>query len=331
MIRRMLCLAAALTVIPAQFAVAVDKWQEAVIVAADGEAWQRFFVDIAGWEQRHCKDLGSDEAEVIDALSPPASECLYANAGDDRGWVRVLTAPQPALPTARFGTMPWDTGGIFSLMFYGEDVKALYASAERWGWDALAPPIPLSAGPSRLLNVVLRGPDGVNVSVYQRLSPPLTEFPNVRYISSAFNAMFMVRDMPAMKSFVREVLAFEEVAAGDFVDRNPGPNNFGLPHNWADNLIRRFSIWGPGKDLDGRVELLQFIGLTGQALRPGEAFHRGILALRFPVDNLDRELERIAYKPMAAPRTVALEPYGQVRIATFLSPEGGRFELMERR
>lgn len=225
--------------------------------------------------------------------------------------------------------MPWDTGGFFSLMFYGVDLDRSYAAAAELGFDSVARPIFLSAGTSRLKNVVLEGPDGINIAIYERLSPPLTSFPNMKQLSTAFNSMLMVSDIPAMEQFVEDVLSFERVGSGNFVDPERGENNFGLPQNWADVVARQFSIYGPEPNLDGRIELLKFVGIDGRAVNPGREFHRGILALRFPVDDLSAALATIQAKPMRAPSKTRLRPYGNVRIAAFLSPEGGRFELME--
>lgn len=311
---------------PAQSA---DKWQEAVLVVADGDVWHRFFTEVAGWRQRFCDAASNRELRRLGSRARQARECLYANRGDRRGWVRVIEVGPLAAASARIGTMPWDTGGFFSLMFYGADLDRSYAAAAELGFDSVARPIFLSAGSSQLKNVVLEGPDGINIAIYQRLSPPLTAFPNMKQLSTAFNSMMMVSDVEAMEQFVEDVLDFDRVGSGNFVDPERGENNFGLPQNWADIVARRFSIYGPETDLDGRVELLKFIGLEGRAVNPGREFHRGILALRFPVDDLSAALEATDAKPIRSASRARLRPYGNIRIATFVSPEGGRFELME--
>lgn len=316
----------ALTAVPAYGA---DKWQEAVLVVADGDVWHRFFTEVAGWRQRFCDAASNRELRRMGSRARQARECLYANRGDRRGWVRVIEVGSLAATPARIGTMPWDTGGFFSLMFYGADLDRSYAAAAELGFDSVARPIFLSASTSRLKNVVLEGPDGINIAIYQRLSPPLTAFPNMRQLSTAFNSMMMVSDVPAMEQFVEDVLDFDRVGSGSFVDPERGENNFGLPQNWADIVARQFSIYGPEPDLDGRVELLKFVGLDGRPVNPGREFHRGILALRFPVADLSATLESVDAKPMRSTSKVRLRPYGDVRIATFLSPEGGRFELMQ--
>ena len=309
-------------------ATGADKWQEAVVVTAHADVWQSFFTDVAGWQQRQCDPVGRAELAYLGAAKGSYRACLFANSDDERGWVRVVEV-DATVGAGRTGAMPWDTGGFFSLMVYATSVDATYQKAVELGFDALAPPVRLSAGTSTLSNVVLRGPDTVNIAAYQRHSPPLTEFPHMRRLSTAFNVMMMVNDLEAMGDFLRRTLEYREVVRGDFLDPAPGPNNFGLPHNWANKAVRRFSIFGPDDSLDGRVELLRFVGLDGRAVDAGRSFHRGILALRFPVDDLSDALSRIGSEPEFPSTTLDLAPYGPVRIAGFLAPEGGRFDLFE--
>jgi catechol 2,3-dioxygenase-like lactoylglutathione lyase family enzyme len=309
-------------------------WQEAVVHVADPAPWVAFLTRDAGWQ---IISRGRIDAGVIAAWNLPASvsgtEILLGNRGDSKGWVRLVTlrgiASQPIRPAAQ----AWDPGGWFSLMTRSRDATAIYNKAIARGWTAYNSPQEFSFGGVALRNVVLRGPDGVNIAIYERLSPKLDGWETIRGISRAFNVMTMVKDFEAERKFFQEGLGFGAWFVGNYEDQVPVATNFGLPVNLSVTTPRRSGILWESQGEDGRVELMRFVGLEGvdQSARASFA-NRGIVSIRIPVASLADWTARakahgIAVREASTP--VRLPPYGRVRHAWVQSPNGGIVEAFE--
>jgi catechol 2,3-dioxygenase-like lactoylglutathione lyase family enzyme len=184
-------------------------WQEAVISVSDPVAVAGFLREVAGWEQigRSNVDRALLDAWGLDA-GARADSWLFRNPGDDHGYVRLVSFKGVEQVQIRSGAQPWDTGGIFSLMVRTPDVDARFAAAQRMHWSSYSDPISVDFGTSELRTVVLRGPDGINFSLYERVRPPLESFENMRRFSLPFNAMQTVRDVEAAAAFYGDILGF---------------------------------------------------------------------------------------------------------------------------
>jgi catechol 2,3-dioxygenase-like lactoylglutathione lyase family enzyme len=309
-------------------------WQEAVVHVADTGPWVDFLTQDAGWR---VMARGRVDASVIAAWGLPSgvtgTEVLLGNGGDTKGWVRLVTlrgvASQPIRPAAQ----AWDPGGWFSLMTRSRDAAAIYNKAIARGWSAYNSPQEFSFGGVALRNVVIRGPDGVNIAIYERLSPKLEGWETIRGISRAFNVMTMVKDFEAERIFFQEGLGFGAWFVGNYEDAVPVATNFGLPVNLSVTTPRRSGILWESQGEDGRVEVMRFVGLEGLDQSPRASFaNRGIVSIRIPVASLDAWVARarghgIAVRVASAP--VRLPPYGNVRHAWVQSPNGGIVEAFE--
>jgi catechol 2,3-dioxygenase-like lactoylglutathione lyase family enzyme len=309
-------------------------WQEAVVHVANPAPWVAFLTQDAGWR---VKFRGRIDPSVIAAWNLPAnvtgSEILLVNPGDTKGWVRLVTldgiANQPIRPAAQ----PWDPGGWFSLMTRSRDATAIYDKAIARGWTAYNSPQEFSFGGVALKNVVIRGPDGVNIAIYERVSPKLEGWPTITGISRAFNVMTMVKDFEAERKFFQEGLGFGAWFVGNYEDQVPVATNFGLPVNLSTSIPRRSGILWESQGEDGRVEVMRFVGLEGvdQSARASFA-NRGIVSIRIPVASLAAWTARaqahgIIVNASATP--IRLPPYGMVRHAWVQSPNGGIVEAFE--
>jgi hypothetical protein len=309
-------------------------WQEAVVHVADAKPWVDFLTQDAGWR---VISRGRVDASVIAAWGLPASvtgsEVLVGNPGDAKGWVRLVTlrgiASQPIRPAAQ----AWDPGGWFSLMTRSRDATAIYNKAIARGWTAYNSPQEFSFGGVALRNVVIRGPDGVNIAIYERLSPKLEGWDTIRGISRAFNVMTMVKDFEAERIFFQEGLGFGAWFVGNYEDSVPVATNFGLPVNLSTTIPRRSGILWESQGEDGRVEVMRFVGLEGVDQSPRASFaNRGIVSIRIPVVSLDAWVGRARSRGIAvrvATGLVRLVPYGAVRHAWVQSPNGGIVEAFE--
>ncbi len=309
-------------------------WQEAVVHVANPEPWVSFLTQDAGWR---VMSRGRIDASVIAAWNLPttvtATEILLGNPGDTKGWVRLVTlrgiASQPIRPAAQ----AWDPGGWFSLMTRSRDASAIYNKAIARGWTAYNSPQEFSFGGVALRNVVIRGPDGVNVAIYERLSPKLEGWETITGISRVFNVMTMVKDFEAERKFFQDGLGFGAWFVGNYEDQTPVATNFGLPVNLSTSTPRRSGILWESQGEDGRVEVMRFVGLEGvdQSARASFA-NRGIVSIRIPVANLAAWTARARTAGIvvhAAGAPVRLSPYGMVRHAWVQSPNGGIVEAFE--
>lgn len=262
----------------------VEPWTEAVVSVAEFEPATRLFREAGDWRLVRSGEVA--KAELAYWRLPPAASARFERwcaPLADTGCIRFIrfagVAQEPVRPAAR----AWDTGGIYSIMVRSDDVEALYRQALALGWWAESPPIAFRFGRSDLKNVVLQGPHGVNIAVYERLAPAFTAFP-VGRISQAFNSMRMVRNRPAARDFYRDALGFGLVFDSDREPAEPAFSNFGIPYNLTPQVKRAAAALFPVTGETGRVEVMQIEGFTGRdhsarAIPP----NLGIISVRYPV------------------------------------------------
>lgn len=325
---------------------AVDAgWQEAVISVRDPRPLLRFMTEVAGWRVRGGRSLTPGERAfyrldgAADARHPRRSTARQWLITDDSGrpgFVRLIAFDAPGAVQIRSGAMPWDTGGILSLMSRSNASAEAWRVAQRLGWDAWNDPVELQMPDTgvKLANVILRGPDGVNISVYERITPRMPDEPDLRQLRRPFNSMQGVRDLAAARRFYVDVLGFEVLNAGSFENPIRAPNNFGVPGNLVAANPMRFAIVGPKRTGPTQVEMVQMTGVEGRdhAARATPPNY-GIVALRFPVSRLGTIEERLRNQgwPIArGPAVLVMPPYGTVRMLAVQAPDGAWLEFYER-
>jgi catechol 2,3-dioxygenase-like lactoylglutathione lyase family enzyme len=318
---------------------ATDRgWQEVVISTSDARRLETFFGSVAGW-QVHWR--GQADAALADHYAfatderraAPMREWLIGDSAAHPGLVRLIEFGSRAAISIRGATQPWDTGGILSIMTRSNDTVGVFRAAERAGWLAYNEPVDFDFGTIRLRNIVLRGPDGVNVSIYERMSPRLPDDADLRRLRRPFNSMQSVRRIDAARAFYVDTLGFEVVNAGDFVNPERAPNNFGMPANVVAANPIRFAIFAPRNDGPTAIETVEFVGAEGRdvsatAVPP----NLGIVSVRFPVSNLaviESRLSARDVRPAFAARDLELRPYGRVRMLGVRSPDGALLEFFQ--
>lgn len=235
----------------------------------------------------------------------------------------------------RLAARPWDTGGIFSIMLRSENTQALFDAAMARGWWAESEPYRFGFGDSQLVNVVIRGPHGVNYALYQRENPPFTDFP-VGRLSQAFNSMRMVKDQPASLAWYRHKLGFQTLFDAPFTDPEERANNFSVPHNLATTIIRQAAVAQPVMPAEtGRVEVMQFVGFTGRDMSAHAAPpNLGIISVRYPVRAFDDYITEIKAKGVTADYSasdVVIGGLGKVTITALRDPDGNLTEFYTER
>lgn len=280
----------------------ISPWTEAVLSVRDLAEASRLFIEYGEW--RIIDEAAIDNSELHYWKLPPKSSGRYrlicapkANTGCIR-FVHINNAGKqmPIRPAAR----PWDTGGIFSLMIRSDDLQSLYEKALEIGWWAESEPYDFNFGKSVLRNIVLHGPHGMNIAVYERVKPEFVGFP-VGKMSQAFNSMRMVRDQKLSIKYYREKLGFGLLFDSDYLDPKPAMTNFSVPINYATSIPRRAAVVHPKPGETGRIELMQFVGFEGRDFSDDASLpNLGIISVRYPVENL------AAYKQLLIDREVAI-------------------------
>lgn len=315
--------------------ISIEPWTEAVISVSAFEPVEAFLVDIGRWKV------------VTSGAQDLTEHCYYGLPSAVRARSRLLCAPdardgcirlvryrgaQGQRPV-RLATRPWDTGGLFSVMMRTDNLERLFDRAIAAGWWAESEPIGFRFGGSDLRNVVLTGPHGINIAVYQRLSPPFTAFP-VAPLSKGFNAMRMVRNQPLALKFYTDILGFKVQFDADYLDPEPQPSNFSIPHNLTTSIPRRAAVAYPQPGETGRIEVMQFTGLVGKDVSAhASPPNLGILSLRFPVSDAPSYARLITARGGTlayGPRTVRLAPYGRVILFAVRDPDGALTEFYQR-
>ncbi|NVE95649.1 hypothetical protein HUO12_12140 [Altererythrobacter sp. JGD-16] len=317
----------------AQFGVA--PWSEAIVSVSDLQESSSWLIKDGDW-----RIIAEGELEASELLYWKQTEGvgaafrLICAAKEETGCIRFIRfdgaeKQRPIRRTAR----PWDTGGIFSIMLRSEDTEALYEAAIARGWWAESEPYRFSFGGSDLVNVVIRGPHGVNYALYEREAPPFTGFPIGR-LSQAFNTMRMVKDQPASLAFYHDTLGLDVLFDAPFTDPEPRSNNFSVPANLATTLVRRAAVVQPKLPGEtGRIEVMQFEGFEGRDLSEHAVPpNLGILSVRYPVADL------AGYRSMLETRGVTIDYEGQnvpipgigtVDIFAVRSPDGAITEFYD--
>jgi catechol 2,3-dioxygenase-like lactoylglutathione lyase family enzyme len=313
-------------------------WKEAVVSVHDLPLW----VDLAnrefGWTLAHQGPVGRDQLDAWGlAAAVTAQEALFHCGDEPQGVVRFVSFRGAAQLWIRAGAMPWDTGGIFSLMLRARDIQAVTTGMLKRGWTLTTDPVTFDYNGQLLTNVILRGPDGVGFGVYERVKPALEGWPHVKRLSQPFNCMQIVQNRDATRDFHRDVLGFGAFVDDDTRNAQPVDSNFGFPRNLTTQYTTKAAIMHPrgkagAKERDnGRVELIQWDGFSGRDLSArAVAPNLGNLMLRWAVADAPRRAADIAAKgvPLYRPVTkVDANPYGPVQAFAVRTPDGVIYEL----
>lgn len=318
-------------------------WKEAITLVSDLDHWCHLADVVCGWTLAH---RGPVDQRILSqwTLPPTASgeEALFCCGEEAQGFVRFIQLAGVGNPERiRAGAMPWDTGGVFSLMVRSKDLNSVYASALREGWTAVADPVSFQYNGLTLANVILRGPDGVSFGMYERVDPPLDGWDHITRMSQPFNCMQIVRNRDATRDFHRDALGFTAFVDNDSRHSEPQTSNFGIPRNITTQYETKAAIMHPRGVLDakvrdnGRVELIEWNGLEGRDLADRAAPpNLGHIGLRWAVSDIAAAAKRITdagYDLESEIASVTLKPYGDVQMCSVRTPDGVRYDLFEAR
>jgi len=316
-----------------------EGWQEAVLSVSSLDQWRAHLGDIAGWQPIYQGSVDISQLQIwgLDD-SVTAREIVLQNPGETQGLVRLVRFEGVSQVQIRSSAQPWDTGGWLSLLTRSRGVEQNFADARVHDWTGYNDPVVLHLGPNRRLkNVILRGPDGINIAVYERIVPGLKGWPNLEKISRPFNAMQIIKDRDVTVEFYRDILGFTVLGVGNRPASHPDSNNFNLPANLLLSTPLKSAILHPTGQGDaaetGRVEFVEWGGLEGRDFSDrAVAPNLGILTLRFPVSNAKAKAVEIAAKGgeiKTQPRTTRIAPYGNVILFSVATPDGVFLEFFQ--
>jgi hypothetical protein len=314
-----------------------SQLQEFVLSVSDIERALPAFRDVLKWKVLHEGRASSTVARAW-GLAPktPVDEVLLGNAASKYGYVRLVRIqglPQQAIrPLGRW----WDTGGLYNLNVLVRDLDAVESGLERLGWHAVGLPDDyVYPGDVRGRSQIMIGPEYVVLSFQQRISPPLTGWPEFAGATHVEVGYQLVTDFAAANDFWTKIVGLSareprERRSGKAVGRN----DYGLPHNAQGLDDSRQGGAYPRKGGEQLIGLRQFLNATGydfsERARPPNL---GVMTIRMPFADIDPILERArrANLPLAAePQIVDLPPYGKVRLAALRAPGSGLWvELVE--
>lgn len=314
----------------------VAPWTEAVVIVDDLDASAAWLISDGGWRETGRGQVSRAELDYWRLPAGASGTFLRICAAEStQGCIRYVDLDGVEQRPIRLAARPWDTGGIFSIMLRSEDTQALFDAAIARGWWAESEPYRFNFAGSALVNVVVRGPHGVNYALYQRTSPPFNAFP-VGKLSQAFNTMRMVRNQPEALAFYRDRLGFKVLFDAPYTDPEPVSNNFSVPANMATTLVRRAAVAQPVlPEETGRVEVMQFEGFTGRDLSALAAPPNfGIVSVRYPVADLAgyrRALARQGVEPAYEASGVDIGGIGTVDLFAVRDPDGNLTEFYHAR
>lgn len=314
-----------------------DGLQEAVASVSDARRIAEVFTAVGGWSARKLADAppGQWRAWHVPRRCTRIEQWLLRPAQDTRGFVRLVKFHGVPQRVMRSSGRTWDTGGIFDVDVFTDDVRRVYRALQARGWSAYGDPVDYGWGGFEVSQVVATGPDGLAIAVLEPRQPPQAQFPPYRGFSRVFNSSHMVRNYDATRRWFTRVLGWKFMVEGDLagVDE-PGERIFGLPLPLARTTLRRCGIVHPAGLNDGSLETIAMPGLEGRDFAADcVAPNLGWLAWRFQVTDvrgLARTLKARGAAPYSPPSRLQVAPYGEVLSFSVRTPDGAILEFFER-
>lgn len=314
----------------------LSPWREVVVSVTDIDRTAKFFTEIGAYVE-HSKGALSASELASWGLEVAASGRYVLLGPQDAttGLIRLIDfddagEQRPMRPGAR----AWDTGCYFSIMVRVKGIESIYDEAIRMGWWTETPIAPLQFGESDLRIVIFRGPDGIQIQSYERLSPALpAAVGDFERMTRPFNVMQMVESQPEAFRFFSEILGFATYYTGPPVTApKPVISPIGIPWSLTTTAGYQAGIVYPVPGEYGRMEMIQVHGMDGQDYRDRcHAPNLGILAVRFTSDRVDALTEHLRVHGAEAILydSVDLADLGEVKLLQTRSPDGAIIQFVQ--
>jgi catechol 2,3-dioxygenase-like lactoylglutathione lyase family enzyme len=310
-----------------------DGWHEAFVSVANLDDRLAFFRNVIGWE---ATDRASVSRSQLDAWRLPpgatAETALVRSPGADRGVIRLVEfSGVPEAERIRSSARPWDAGGWGGLNVRVRSIGEVFTRLQRAGWQGFSEPVTFTVPPYRVTEVMVVGPDGLTLSLIERLDPPLQ--PDWTSLWSPAVTVFEADiDPAASRAFYGDQLGLESWLTYDGPAAEPGMNLFGLPHDIVGRVTRQVSWWREGGRGDGTIATLAFRGIAGRRFPPETLGppRLGLFLIAMAVPHASERCFRLAKRGarIIRPASVVDRPGTGPRMScTLATPSGSWLEL----
>ncbi len=311
----------------------IKGFQEIVFSVSNLDRAITFYKNIFGWQLVH-QGIGSNDLKTLWHLAPSIDieEALLINPEDNTGFLRLVRFNTMEQEQIRSGTQVWDSGGIFDVNVRVKDISSMYKKLQMEGWNGYTDPTRFTFGKFDVSEVLIKGPDGITFAIMQRFSPPLEGF-KFEKASRIFNSTTICNDYKKTQDFFINKLGFKLYYETEGANRSHGPNVIGVPPSINGDITVPVCILHPNGENDGSLELLETVGLKGKnCAHLAQPPNLGILMYRFPVRNADAYAARLVENGItlnSEVQSLTVEPYGQLKIFSVLSPDGVWIEFIQ--
>ncbi|WP_298477836.1 VOC family protein [uncultured Maribacter sp.] len=311
----------------------IRGFQEVVFSVYNLERALQFYQEICGWEilTRHkgdtnLKSIWKLEEEVT------IEEVVLRNPEDHEGFLRLVKFSNVDQQQIRSGTQIWDSGGIFDVNVRVKDMKTMYTTFQREGWNGYTDPHRFTFGQFDVSEVVLKGHDGITIAAMERFYPPLEGF-EFKKVSRIFNSTTVCKNYKKSLAFFTEVLGFKIYFETPGNKRENGKNVIGVPPNINGGITAPVCIVHPEGKNFGSIELLETKELKGKdCSKLAQPPNLGILMLRFPVKDAEVYAKKIidnGGKLNTEVQVLEINPYGKIKAFSVRTPDGVWLEFLE--
>jgi catechol 2,3-dioxygenase-like lactoylglutathione lyase family enzyme len=314
----------------------VDGWRETLVCVADVDRWVETYLEVGNWEVRYEGDLSRDAIEYLRILpGTKAREAVVGCRDAGFGFVRFVEFRGDRRPVMRSYGRPWETGGWFDLNARVDDMQARFEQIQDLGWGGVSDPIEYDFGPFTVKEWVPAGPDGVLWALIERVHPPLPPEEMPGRMGPHFNSTQIVDDIAVARRFYETILGFTiEVEVNDQpMMPEPRQNVLGVPNELAVTQHWNIAMLKPPGQEGGTVEIISLPGISGRDFAPlADPPNRGIVSLRFPVDDIDalhRRLIEYGVSIVNSPSRLSMPPDRDVTMMTARGPCGVRLDFFE--
>jgi nitrite reductase/ring-hydroxylating ferredoxin subunit/catechol 2,3-dioxygenase-like lactoylglutathione lyase family enzyme len=307
---------------------------------ADLDRARRVFVGGLGFEVDRSWELDqdADEARLWGGRTPVRGRALFLRQpGAPFGALRIVALDPPSPRCVGDGARPYDHGYLKNLDFFTDDVARLCARLKEQGVEFPAPPVEyaLPWGGQKVTEAHTRKMEGFKLAVARLQGAPrkaMGEASPAGVATEVAAATQIVGDYDRAVDFYTRV--FDCVPAAETVVEDPALT---LALNLPPGTRLRMCFIGHKAAIGGKVGLVAYEG-PGLADRSAVEFgsrppNRGAVGLTFETDEIDSRYARalaLGAAEVTPPRDATLHPWGAVRAASFLSPDGVLHEFVDR-
>jgi catechol 2,3-dioxygenase-like lactoylglutathione lyase family enzyme len=277
------------------------------------------FLRLLGFAEVASGELDGEAAAGLYGLEESAHETVLQVPGARRGYLRLVTTPNPPRQA-----LPLDSRA-FAIDLFSSDIEESLRVAEEAGLHA-SPIVTHQFGPISIREVEVRGPDGIVVTLLESEArrPTILDREPDRLHSEVHAWVWSVKGIDRLLPFWLERAGQEKLT--DAVLETP---DLGALLGVPDREIKaRLVVLGDADAHPIRLEMIEFLGEPAVD-QPSFPLAAGLHAPAFRVEDLDgacRKLEGAQFGPIVALDTAV---HKEARAVSAVAPGDLRFELWE--